>query len=102
LQEQQELGLTQSTGVYVTGVTPGGPSDRAGVIGGDTNNRTSDGLPKGGDLIISVDNHPVYNFNDLISYLVENKSPGDKVALTVQRDGKQMTIDVTLDHRPSP
>ncbi len=102
LQQQQELGLTQSTGVYVTGVTPGGPSDRAGVIGADTNNRTSDGLPKGGDLIIAVDNHPVYNFNDLISYLVENKSPGDKVTLTVLRDGKQMTIDVTLDQRPSP
>jgi S1-C subfamily serine protease len=102
LQQQQELGLTQSTGVYVTGVTAGGPADRAGLIGGDTNNRTSDGLPKGGDLIIAVDTHPVYNFNDLISYLVENKSPGDKVTLTVLRAGKPMTIDVTLDKRPSP
>lgn len=102
LQEQEELGLSQSTGVYVTSVTSGGPADRAGVIGGDQNNTTSDGLPKGGDLIIAVDNHPVVNFNDLISYLVENKSPGDKVTLTVLRGGKQMTIDVTLDKRPSP
>jgi S1-C subfamily serine protease len=102
LQQQQELGLTQSTGVYVTGVTAGGPADRAGLIGGDTNDRTSDGWPKGGDLIIAVDNHPVNNFNDLISYLVENKSPGDKVTLTVLRAGKQMSIDVTLDKRPSP
>lgn len=102
LQEQQELGLSQSTGVYVTSVTSGGPADRAGVIGGDQNNLTSDGMPKGGDLIIAVDNRPVANFNDLISYLVENKSPGDKVTLTVLRGGKQMTIDVTLDKRPSP
>jgi S1-C subfamily serine protease len=102
LQQQEELGLSQSTGVYVTSVTSGGPADRAGVIGGDQNNLTNDGMPKGGDLIIAVDNRPVANFNDLISYLVENKSPGDKVTLTVLREGKQMTIDVTLDKRPSP
>jgi S1-C subfamily serine protease len=102
LQQQEELGLTQSIGVYVTGVTAGGPADRAGVIGGDINDRTSDGWPKGGDLIIAVDNRPVNNFNDLISYLVENKSPGDKVNLTVLRAGKQISIDVTLDKRPSP
>jgi S1-C subfamily serine protease len=101
LQQQEELGLSQSTGVYVTSVTSGGPADRAGVIGGDQNNLTNDGMPKGGDLIIAVDNRPVANFNDLISYLVENKSPGDKVTLTVLREGKQMTIDVTLDKRPS-
>ena len=102
LQEQEELGLSQSTGVYVTGVTAGGPADRAGILGGDPNNLTSDGMPKGGDLIVAVDNRPVYNFNDLISYLVENKSPGDKVTLTALRAGKQMKIDVTLDKRPSP
>lgn len=101
LQQQEELGLSQSTGVYVTSVTSGGPADRAGIIGGDQNNLTNDGMPKGGDLIIAVDNRPVANFNDLISYLVENKSPGDKVTLTVLREGKQMTIDVTLDKRPS-
>ncbi len=102
LQEQEELGLSQSTGVYVTSVTAGSPSDRAGIIGGDQNNLTSDGIPKGGDLIVAVDNRPVFTFNDLISYLVENKSPGDKVTLTVLRSGKQMTVDVTLDKRPSP
>ena len=102
LQEQEELGLSQATGVYVTGVTAGGPADRAGSLGGDPNSLTSDGMPKGGDLIVAVDNRPVYNFNDLISYLVENKSPGDKVTLTVLRAGKQITIEVTLDKRPSP
>ncbi|MDN8836901.1 S1C family serine protease, partial [Staphylococcus aureus] len=33
---------------------------------------------------------------DIRSYLYENKKPGDSVKLTVERKGKQQTVDVTL------
>ncbi|HEX7973177.1 MAG TPA: trypsin-like peptidase domain-containing protein [Anaerolineales bacterium] len=100
LAEQEALGLSQSTGVYITGVVSGGPADKGGLRFG-SRNTSIDGLKAGGDLIIGVDGRAVYTYNDLIGYLVENKSPGDKVTLTVLRDGKQTPVELTLDKRPN-
>ncbi|HEX9029314.1 MAG TPA: trypsin-like peptidase domain-containing protein, partial [Anaerolineales bacterium] len=91
LAEQEALGLSQSTGVYITGVVPGGPADKAGLRAGSRNS-SIDNLKAGGDLITGVDGKPVRTYNDLIGYLVENKSPGDRVTLTVLRDGKQTPV----------
>jgi len=100
LMEQEALGLPRSTGVYVTGVTDGGPAEKAGLRGGNQDTSIP-GLQAGGDLIIAVDEQPVVTYNDLIGFLVKSKSPGDKVNLTIIRDGKQMNVDLTLDKRPS-
>ncbi len=100
LTEQEALGLPQSTGVYVTGVTPGGPAEKAGLRGGD-NPSSIPGLQSGGDLIIAIDDQPVQTYNDLIGYLMKTKSPGDKVTLTVLRDGDKLSLDLTLDKRPA-
>ncbi|HWQ84291.1 MAG TPA: trypsin-like peptidase domain-containing protein [Anaerolineales bacterium] len=98
---QEALDLPTAAGVYVTGVTPGGPADRAGVRSG---NLPSDitGLPSGGDLITAIDDEPVTNFNDLISYLVKNKGPGETVELTIFRGSDEIKLEVTLDKRPNP
>jgi len=37
----------------------------------------------------------------VISYLVTAKRPGDKMTLTVLRDGQQKDIEVTLGERPT-
>jgi S1-C subfamily serine protease len=100
LMEQEALGLSRSTGVYVTGVTAGGPAEKAGLHGG-SQDTSIPGLQAGGDLIIAVDGQPVLTYNDLIGYLVKSKSPGDKVNLTIIRDGKEMNLELTLDKRPA-
>ncbi len=78
----QALGLTQDTGAYVLDVVAGGPADQAGIKAG-TQPTSIQGLNAGGDLIIAIDGRPVMQFDDLLAYLIENKSPGDTVVLTV-------------------
>jgi S1-C subfamily serine protease len=39
--------------------------------------------------------------SDLIDYLEFNTHPGDKVTLTVWRDGKSVDLTVTLQPRPT-
>jgi S1-C subfamily serine protease len=94
----EALGLKTFTGVYVTKVDAGGPAEKAGVKVGDQATNIV-GLNVGGDLIIAIDGHPVHIYDDLMSYLVTNKSPGDTVVLTVLRDGRQIEITVTLGKR---
>lgn len=101
LQEQEALGLPQATGAYVTSVVPGSPADQAGLRGGQSNRPTSiPGLPAGGDLIIAIDDVPVLQFSDLLSYLFNHKSPDEEVTLTILRDGEMMDIDLVLGKRP--
>lgn len=100
LLDQEALNLPRSTGVYVTRVTPGGPAERAGLQGGKVNPGQLS-LPVGGDLIIAVDGKPVLTFNDLIGYVVQNKSPGDTILLTVLRGDGQLELNLVLDKRPA-
>jgi 2-alkenal reductase len=101
LQEMEALGLQRATGVYVVDVAPGGPAERAGLKGPY---RQTDlpGLDAGGDLIIRIDGREVNTYADFIGYLIKNKSPNDKVTLTVWRDGQEVDVEVVLGKRPSP
>lgn len=100
----EALSLPDNTlGVYVSAVVPGGPSANAGLQGGTRTVSTSNGgeVQQGGDIVTAIDGNPVVRFEDLVSYLVTKAEPGQKVALTVLRDGKEMTVDVTLGERPT-
>jgi 2-alkenal reductase len=94
------LGLKSNTGAYVAEVVPGGPADKAGIKAGTVATNIQ-GFQSGGDLIVAVDNQPVMVFDDLMRYLLLNKSPGDKVVLTVLRGSQKLNITVTLGTRPS-
>jgi 2-alkenal reductase len=98
LPQIEALGLQSFTGAYVTSVTPEGPADQAGIRAGDQT--TSVGLNAGGDLITAIDGQAVQRFDDLLRYLINNKSPGDTVVLTVMRGEEQLDILVTLGKRP--
>ncbi|MCL4559438.1 MAG: trypsin-like peptidase domain-containing protein [Chloroflexi bacterium] len=100
LADLEALGLPQgTTGAYVTEVTPAGPADQAGILGG-TKPTSIVGLDAGGDLIIAVDKHPVRLFGDLLSYLMNYKSPGDQIVLTIIRNNQQKEVTLTLGKRP--
>jgi len=95
----EALGLKSQTGSYVTLVVPGSPADKAGIRAG-TKQTSLDGLLAGGDLIIAIDGRPVKTFDQLLSYLITHKAPGETVALTVMRGGETLDITVTLEKRP--
>ncbi|HIE25309.1 MAG TPA: PDZ domain-containing protein, partial [Anaerolineales bacterium] len=84
-------------GAYVTNVTPGSPADKAGIQGAN-NNR--EGIPTGGDLIIGIDGLKVDQFDTLLKYLINNKSPGDSIDLTILRDGEEINLTLILGKRP--
>jgi len=89
-------------GTLVIDVTQGGPADKAGVQVGQ-NQATVNGnqITTGGDVIIAADGQPVTGMDDVIDYLFNNKQPGDKMTLTVLRNGQQKDIQVTLGERPN-
>jgi S1-C subfamily serine protease len=100
LAEIEALGLTTYTGAYVTRVEPGGPAEQAGIRGGSQPTNIDERLQAGGDVITAIDGQPIATFDQLLSYLTTNKSPGDTVVLTILRDGQTMDVTVTLGARP--
>ncbi|MGD8620999.1 MAG: trypsin-like peptidase domain-containing protein [Anaerolineales bacterium] len=96
----EALGYSQLTnGAYITEVVPGGPADQAGLRGG-TQDTSIPNLPRGGDLIISIDGEPIYNFADLLSYLFKYTSVGQEVTLRIIRDNQEVEIPLTIGARP--
>jgi S1-C subfamily serine protease len=89
-------------GALVIQVASGSPSDSAGVQGSQKQ-ATIDGnqTQVGGDVIIAVDKQPVTGMDGVIDYLFTSKQPGDKITLTVLRNGEQKDIVVTLGQRPA-
>lgn len=93
-----EVGLdTTLQGVLVVDLTPGGPADKAGIIS-SSQQMARPGLVTvtAGDVITAVDGRSLKTYEDLVSYLFNSTEVGQKVALTILRDGKQQTVNVTL------
>src|SRR2546427_694476 len=81
---QEAFGLTTDKGALVNSVRPGLPAEEAGV--------------KRGDVIVAVDGKPVESTNEVVK-LVSAKEPGSSVRLTVQRNGKEVTLTAKLADR---
>ncbi|HZX55386.1 MAG TPA: trypsin-like peptidase domain-containing protein [Ilumatobacteraceae bacterium] len=73
-------------GAIITEVRPDSPADDIGV-------RT-------GDVIVEIDGQTIDGSGGVIG-AIRDRQPGDKVTVKVERDGKQMTFDVTLVDRPT-
>jgi len=83
-------------GVYVDSISKNGPADKAGLRGSTTDQY---GDKHGTDIITAVDNRNVTYMEDLVSYLDENKKPGEKLNLTVLRNQSYLDIGVLLGDR---
>jgi 2-alkenal reductase len=89
-------------GALVESVAAGGPADKAGLQA-SKKSITINGqeILVGGDVIIAYNGQAVKSSDDLITILARSGSVGEKVTLTVLRDGKQVQVEVILGVRPS-
>jgi S1-C subfamily serine protease len=86
LTPDQASSLGVSQGVAVQTIDPGSAADKAGL------QASSDGQ---GDVIVTIDGNAMKTFEDLADY-IDSKQVGDKVTITVHRDGKDMELTATL------
>ena len=89
---------TNLKGVYVDTITKNRPADKAGLTG-STVDQYAKKHP--GDIIIGVDGHNISRIDDFISFIDQQKSPGDNITLTVYRNGHIVDLKATLAARPS-
>jgi len=83
----QKLNINNTTGLYVNDLVEGGGAQAAGI--------------QKGDIIEKVEGIPVYESSDLQEH-VGRLQPGDKVNMTVLRDGKEKNVAVTLKADAAP
>ncbi|NGY36003.1 PDZ domain-containing protein [Flavobacterium sp. XN-5] len=77
----RELGINQTEGFYINGVTKNSGAERSGL--------------QKGDIIVKLDDHKVSTFADLSGY-INTKRPDDKILVTYTRDGKNRVVPVIL------
>lgn len=95
------MGLPERRGALIVEVIKGSPAERAGLQGSDRSVTVSEArLEIGGDIVTAIDGHPVHRFDDLLVYLIEKTSVGQRVELTVWRRGGEETVEVALLERP--
>jgi S1-C subfamily serine protease len=78
------LGIGVDKGVIIEQVSPQSPADQAGI--------------RPADVITAMDGQPVGSTADLRRVL-RSKKPGDRLDLSILRDGKQETITVVTGRR---
>ena len=77
----KEMKLSSVQGVYIREVLKGSAADEAGI--------------REGDVLVAIDSMKVINASD-VQAKVNNFYPGDKALMTVVRDGKEKTVEVTF------
>lgn len=91
----------EQRGALVIEVVEDSPAAEAGLQGSDRRvTRNGVTLQVGGDVVVAIDAQPVRTMDDLIVYLVKEAQPGDRVTLSVLRNGRDRQMEVTLGRRP--
>jgi S1-C subfamily serine protease len=84
-------------GIVVDTITKNGPADKAGIHGSTIDQYSRKHL---GDIILAVDRKPL-GVESLLQYIDQHKSVGEKITLTVYRDGRTVDLNATLTTRDS-
>jgi putative serine protease PepD len=82
------LGITviqQGAAPEIAGFAENSPSEKAGL--------------QTGDMVIKVKRKPIGSIDDLLDVMFKTR-PGERVSVTVTREGKERTVNVTLGTRP--
>jgi S1-C subfamily serine protease len=96
------MNVPVDAGLLVIEAVKGAPADKAGMRGGSRVVRIGRyQIPLGGDIVIAIDGEPVNDFQTLTVYLETETTVGDLVDVTIIRDGKELTVPVTLGERPA-
>jgi S1-C subfamily serine protease len=94
------LNLPVDHGAIIAQVVSGGPAEKAGLREGHGTLRfQGSSVPKGADVVVAVDGHPV-RLDDDLGALIQRMEPGHVVKLEILRDGQRKTVPVTLGSRP--
>ena len=93
--------LNSSKGFLIATVIEGSPADAAGLQG-VTITKEIDGreYPLDGDIIIKIDDVVVRKISDILIHLQREKSIGDELIMTVNRDGTMIEAVLVLGERP--
>jgi putative serine protease PepD len=86
--EHAYLGVTlpDSGAATIEGVKGGSPADSAGL--------------QAGDEVTAVDGKTI-DSGDALREAIDARKPGDKITLTIKRNGNERTVQVTLGQRPA-
>ena len=88
-------------GLLIVETAPGSPASQAGLLGGQEQVRLGRVLVLvGGDVLTSINGEPIRSDRDLVLYLDTKTQIGQTIEVTIWRDGKEMTVPVTLTERP--
>ena len=77
----EDKGLNEVKGVYIEDVIPGGSADEAGL--------------QKGDILLAMNDRSINSKSELLEFVGQH-NPGDKVDITVKREGKVLVLPVTL------
>ena len=90
------IDLPVERGLLIIEAVRGAPAAKAGLNGSSTTRVNGMSLPIGGDVIVAINKQPVRSFQGLTVYLESHTQVGEKVVVTVIRDGQR----TRLRHHP--
>lgn len=83
----ESFGAKASSGAVVAGVLRNGPADAAGI--------------RPGDILLSIAGSPIRDAQDMLEKIAALK-PGSQTRFELSREGKTLTLVVTIGKRPPP
>ena len=93
--------LKSSKGFLVVSVIEGSPAETAGLLGvTETEERDGREFALDGDIILSIDGETVRKISDILVHLQREKSVGDEMVLSVNRNGEMIELTMILEERP--
>ena len=88
-------------GVMVAGLVARGPAAAGGIRGPSEVGRLGNlRVPVGADYVLAIDGEPVATDRDVMVLLETKHRVGDRVKVTVWREGQVLDIEVALGERP--